>query len=147
MSLIQEKSACYSSLLIRRSLSPLGEIPKKNATNPKWTPYQAPTSNHAYLSATFGQNISDFFDLYLHWVSVVKDTSTRIFENLKPVEISENYLNILWTSLKLCWFSEWGGCDSNNFFLIYLLVSDFQRSVWECSVHSSSCPCRSPYLL
>ena len=26
----------------------------------------------AYLSATFGQNISDFFDLYLHWVSVVR---------------------------------------------------------------------------
>ena len=26
----------------------------------------------AYLSATFGQNISGFFDLYLHWVSVVR---------------------------------------------------------------------------
>jgi hypothetical protein len=28
-----------------------------------------------------------------------------------------------------------------NGFLISLLVSDFQRSVWECSVHICSCPC------
>ena len=28
---------------------------------------------------------------------------------------------------------------------VSLLVSDFQRSVWECSVHSCSCPCINKY--
>ena len=32
-------------------------------------------TTEAYLSATFGQNISDFFDLYLHWVSVVREST------------------------------------------------------------------------
>ena len=27
----------------------------------------------AYLSATFGPKISDFFDICLHWVSVVRE--------------------------------------------------------------------------
>jgi hypothetical protein len=130
MSLIQEKSACYSSLLIRRSLSPLGEIPKKNATNPKWTPYQAPTSNHAYLSSTFDQNISDFFDLYLHWVSVVKDsymngqnTSTMIFwksETSRDIRKSfEHPLNIFKSCVD---FQNEEGMTQTIFFLIYLLV-------------------------
>ena len=29
--------------------------------------------SEAYLSASFGPNISDFFDLCLHWLSIVRD--------------------------------------------------------------------------
>ena len=44
----------------------------------------------------------------------------------------ENQYNF-WTWYIFKWYQ--------NDFLISLLVSNFQRSVWECSVHICSCPC------
>ena len=35
----------------------------------------------AYLSATFSQNISDFFDLCIHWLSVVHVLKERVAED------------------------------------------------------------------
>ena len=35
---------------------------------------------------------------------------TLIFENLKPVEVSKNLFNIIWTYFKLYNFLELGGC-------------------------------------
>ena len=45
----------------------------------------------AYLSATFGPNISDFFDLCLHWVSVVLGQEDAIFENPNSEILPRSY--------------------------------------------------------
>ena len=63
-----------------------------------------------------------------------RNTPTLIFENLKPVEVSKNHLNIIWTSKVVAQI-----LSLPHYFLISLLVSDFQRSVQECSVHICSC--------
>ena len=41
----------------------------------------------AYMSATFGQNNLDIFDLCVHWASVVRDFNPS--QNSLPVKISE----------------------------------------------------------
>ena len=63
-----------------------------------------------------------------------------IFENLKPLEKSKNYINIIWTSSKIAWIFKIKRMWCSNDFLISLLVSGFQRSVWGCSIHICSCP-------
>jgi hypothetical protein len=108
MSLIQEKSACYSSLLIRRSLSPLGEIPNKMQQTPNELPTKhQPQTMHICLphSAKSFQIslIYTFIGCPYSRIATGMDRTLPqwFFENLKPVEISENPLNILWTSLKV----------------------------------------------
>ena len=46
-----------------------------------------------------------------------------------------------WKFIQLLKMFKW----CSNDLLISLRVSDFQKSVWECSVHSCSCPCLVRY--